>query len=119
MRYIEVPETVESEIRKYVVMRKKRETLVGDLNDLYEGLVEKIAAIAEDKAYAKWLDEDMDAEINPIRLRASAVRIAEETIEYYATKIENDAARRLLQAIFNTDEFEAEQEANDEQNNDN
>lgn len=117
LRYIEVPETVESEIRKFVVMRKKRESLVGDVNDTYEALVAKIADIAEDMAYAKWLDEDLPASINPVILRDSSVRIAEETIEVYANKIEEDAARKLLKAIFETDELEDEDEGDAEEEN--
>ena len=119
LRYIEVPETVESEIRKFVVMRKKRESLVGDVNDSYEALVAKIADIAEDRAYAKWLDEDMPASINPVVLRASSVRIAEETIEVYANKIEEDAARKLLKAIFDPDSLEAEEEGESDANEEN
>lgn len=117
LRYIEVPETVESEIRKFVVMRKKRESLVGDVNDTYEALVAKIADIAEDMAYAKWLDEDLSASINPVVLRASSVRLAEETIEVYANKIEEDAARKLLKAIFETDDLEDEDEGDAEEEN--
>lgn len=117
MRYIEVPETVETEIRKFVVMRSKRESLVGDVNDAYDALVAKITDIAEDKAYAKWLDEDMPFEIDPVRLRASSVRIAEETIEVYANKIEEDAARKLLKAIFDPDSLEDEDEGNEEEEN--
>lgn len=118
LRYIEVPETVETEIRKFVVMRKKRESLVGDVNDTYEALVAKIADLAEDMAYAKWLDEDLPASINPVILRASSVRIAEETIEVYANKIEEDAARKLLKAIFDPDSLEEEEEGDAEEGND-
>ena len=117
LRYIEVPETVETEIRKFVVMRSKRESLVGDVNDSYEALVAKIADLAEDMAYAKWLDEDMPASINPVVLRASSVRIAEETIEVYANKIEEDAARKLLKAIFDPASLEDEDEGNEEEEN--
>ena len=117
LRYIEVPETVEKEIRKFVVMRSKRTSQVGEVNDAYEDLVAKIADIAEDMAYAKWLDEDMPAQISPVRLRAQATRLAEETIEVYACKIEDEAARKLLKAIFNTDELEAEEEGNAEEEN--
>lgn len=113
LRYIEVPEAVETEIRKFVVMRTKRESLVGDVNDSYEALVAKIANIAEDKVYEKWLDEDMDADINPLALRAESIRLAEETIEVYANKIENEAAKKLLKAIFETEELEAEEEGNE------
>ena len=117
LRYIEVPETVETEIRKFVVMRKNRKSLVCDVNDTYESLVAKIADIAEDMAYAKWLDEDLSASINPVVLRASSVRLAEETIEVYANKIEEDAARKLLKAIFDTDSLEDEEEGDAEEEN--
>ena len=113
LRYVEVPETVEKEIRGFVVMRSNRKTLVGELNDTYEALAAKISDLVEDRAYAKWLDTDMPESINPVALRATAVRIAEETIEFYANRIETDAARRLLKAIFETDELEAEEEGND------
>ena len=112
-----MPETVETEIRKFVVMRKNRKSLVGDVNDTYEALVAKIADIAEDRAYAKWLDEDLSASINPVVLRASSVRLAEETIEVYSNKIEEDAARKLLKAIFDTDSLEDEEEGDAEEEN--
>ena len=120
LRYIEVPETVETEIRKFVVMRKKRESLVGDVNDSYEALVAKIADIAEDRAYAKWLDEDMPASINPIALRAQMKHLAEDTIEVYSNKIEEDAARKLLKLIFEAgdnefEDLESEDEGNEEE----
>lgn len=109
-RYIEVPETVETEIRKFVVMRSNPESLVGDVSDAYDALVDKITDIAEDMAYAKWLDEDMPASINPVVLRALSVHLAQDTIEVYANKIEEDAARKLLKAIFDPDSLEAEDE---------
>lgn len=118
LRYIEVPETVETEIRKFVVMRKKRESLVGDVNDAYDALVAKITDIAEDKAYAKWLDEDMPTSINPIALRAQMKHLAEDTIEVYADKIEEDAARKLLKLIFEAGDNEFEDlESEDDGNN--
>lgn len=117
LRYIEVPETVETEIRKFVVMRSNRESLVGDVSAAYDTLVEKITEIAEDKAYAKWLDEDIPGAINPITLRAMSIRLAQDTIEVYAIRIENEAARKLLRAIFETDELEAEEEGNAEEEN--
>jgi hypothetical protein len=52
----------------------------------------------------------MPGGINPVALRESSVRIAESTIEVYANRIENDAARNLLKAIFDPDSLEAEEE---------
>jgi hypothetical protein len=115
LRYIEVPETVETEIRKFLVMRSKRESLVGDVNDAYDALVAKITDIAEDKAYAKWLDEDMPANINPIALRAQMKHLAEDTIEVYSNKIENETARKLLKLIFEAGDNEFEDDGNAEE----
>lgn len=117
LRYIEVPETVETEIRKFVVMRKKRESLVGDVNDAYDALVAKITDIAEDRAYAKWLDEDMPTSINPVLLRAQMKHLAEDTIEVYADKIEEDAARKLLKLIFEAGDNESEDLESEEEEN--
>lgn len=110
MRYVELPEAVVTDVRKYVVMRDRRDTRVGDLRDKYESLVESVTQIAEDKMYSEWLDGTVDLDVNPFSLRAFATQLAEETIEVYAMKIKDEAAKKLLKFLFDPNSFEDEED---------
>ena len=73
--------------------------------------------------FSKWLDEDMPTSINPIALRAQMKHLAEDTIEVYSNKIENETARKLLKLIFEAgdnefEDLESEDDGNAEEEED-
>lgn len=120
MRYIELPDTIVKDIRRFAVMRDKPDTKLGEISELYDGLIKTVTEQAEDIAFNNWLDFEKDeVGMNPIDLHNSAVSLAQETIEVYVQKIKIDAARTLLKAIFNpTEDEEADEFMNEMENND-
>lgn len=119
MRYIELPESIVKDIRRFAVMRDKPDTKLGEISELYDGLINTVTEQAEDIAFNSWLDFETDeVGMNPIDLHNSAVALAQETIEVYVQKIKIDAARNLLKAIFNPTEDEEAEEFMDDMEND-
>jgi hypothetical protein len=120
MRYIELPDSIVKDIRRFAVMRDKPDTKLGEISELYDGLIKTVTEQAEDIAFNNWLDFETDeVGMNPIDLHNSSISLAQETIEVYVQKIKIDAARNLLKAIFNPTEDEEADDFMDDMENDN
>ncbi len=120
MRYLELPDSSVKDIRRFAVMRDKPDTKLGEISELYDGLIKTVTEQAEDIAFNNSLDFETDeVGMNPIDLHNSSISLAQETIEVYVQKIKIDAARNLLKAIFNPTEDEEADDFMDDMENDN